>query len=57
MFFIILIFLYGCQNPISYQSVMPSLEKQEQPVQSGCSVEGINKEKVNIEYVKVKEVL
>mgnify|MGYP001601086333 CR=1 FL=1 len=55
--FLILILIVGCKKQ-SYTAVMPPLEKQEQPeqpIQSGCSVEGINKQKDNIEYIGINE--
>ena len=51
--------LIGCGQQ-SYTSVMPPLEKQEQPIQGGCSVEGSVEgieEEVNIKYVDIKEEL
>ena len=54
---LLLIIVVGCGKQ-SYTSVMPPLEKEEQPeqpIQSGCSVEGINKQKDNIEYIGINE--
>ena len=48
---LILILIVGCGKQ-SYTRVMPSLEKQEQPIQSGCSVEGLEEEN-SISYIKI----
>lgn len=52
---ILTILIIGCGKQ-SFTSVMPPIEKQEEPIQSGCSVEGLEKQ-VSVEYIKTMEEL
>ena len=53
LFLILSILVIGCGKQ-SYTSVMPPLEKEEQPIQGGCSVEGLEEEN-SISYIKIEE--